>query len=173
MDFFQAYSDHLRTMKWFNENIVFANKYVQETQLCKQQRNKLAEFEKQLLKLGFIGVEVEGDRRRFSWPDENCFVDVNIHVDALDAKGEQVGIAIMVIYVKDQRRGLGSKLLGLLCNAADNLGESLFLKPAPIDDDGWGGLEAISSEKLRKWYQQFGFVETEQGRMERRPKLRE
>jgi hypothetical protein len=83
----------------------------------------------------------------------------------IEAKPFCGAIHISAIYALKMRERHGTRALSFLCNLADTYRVMLRLAPIRIGRDG------MTSAKLRKWYQGYGFIKADGTTMVRLPNV--
>lgn len=96
------------------------------------------------------------------WIADCCMVEFDVFPDGYDYAGISNTISIKYIASAMKKQGNGTKVMNLLCEAADAIGIDLSLYPKPLGSDA----DRLRKAELVKWYKKFGF-KTINGKMRR------
>lgn len=96
------------------------------------------------------------------WIADCCMVEFDVFPEGYDYAGISNTISIKCILSGEKRKGNGTKVMNLLCEAADAIGIDLSLYPKPLGSDA----DRLRKAELVKWYKKFGF-KTINGKMRR------
>jgi len=78
--------------------------------------------------------------------------------DSYSARDDQITLSGIIVDPSERKSGRGNEAMQQLLSVAKEIGVKVVIEPAPIHGQVGRGKPGLNSKKLRKWYEDMGFV---------------